>query len=169
MPDSCSQFSTEDFKEILNVKLLKLLNDIYRTRLSDKAYNIIFERLEEVKDFNDYEAVLKQFKECNPRKNGKTDALSFGTKLLHTYNPEENPIFDSIIRRNLGIKEQLDIDLCVKFKNAMNRFAEEHKEYFILCENSARVKDEFKNSLLNTHFPKMKMLDMAIYKKPTKS
>ena len=161
MPADRSQFSTEDFKKILSITYLKLLNDIYRTRLSDKAFPRISKRLEEVKDFDDYKNVLKQFEGCNPRKNGKVNAFSFGTKVLHTYNPEENPIFDSVVRENLGIAYQLDIDLCMNFKKAMNRFANKHEEYF-LFEYNNRIKDEFKKFHLKPMFPKMKILDMVL-------
>ena len=165
MPADHAKFSTEEFKELLlKNNYLELLNDIYRTRLSKGAFPIISERLEEVKDFDDYKNVLKQFEGCNPRKNRKANAFSFGTKVLHTYNPEENPILDSVIRDNLGITYQLDIDLCVNFKKAMNRFANKHEEYF-LFENNNRIKDEFKKFHLKPKFPKMKILDMALYHK----
>jgi len=162
-PPNQSQFSTENFKKLLNNNYLRLLNDIYRTRISEKAFDIILEGLDKVKDFNDYEVVLKQFKGCNPRGSKNVNAFSLGTKVLHTYNPKENPIMDSVIRENLKIKSQLDIDLCLNFKKAMNRFANEYKGYFSSFRKSNRIKDEFKKFHLKLKFPKMKILDMALY------
>ena len=162
MPPNQSQFSTENFKKLLNNNYLRLLNDIYRTRISEKAFDNILEGLDKVKDFNDYEVVLKQFKVCNPRGNKNFNAFSLGTKVLHTYNPEENPIMDSVIRKKLKIKPQLDIDLCLNFKRAMNRFANEYKGYFSSFRKSNRIKDEFKKFHLKPKFPKMKILDMAL-------
>ncbi len=163
MPPNSKRFSTEDYKRLLRENnYLKLLNDIYRTRLSGRAFDIILDRLDEkVEDFNNYKAVLEQFKKCNPREDKIVNAFSLGTKVLHTYNPEENPILDSVVRNNLGINYQMDIDLCLDFKNAMNNFANSHKEYFSL-DNSSTVKTEFKRFKLKIEFPKMKLLDMAI-------
>ena len=168
MPADYSKFSTEVFKKLLlNNNYLELLNDIYRTRLSNKAIFTILERLEEVKDFDDYNNVLKRFKGCNPRKNGKNpaNAFSFGTKVLHTYNPEENPILDSVIRENIEINHQMDIELCLDFRKAMNSFTNTHKEYFSLLDNSDKIKTEFERYKLKLKFPKMKILDTALYKK----
>ncbi len=160
MPAGYSKFSTEDFKKLLRDNhYLVLLNYIYGTRLSNEAFEIILDRLEEIKDFDDYNNVLKQFKKCNPRKNRMANAYSLGTKVLHTYNPEENPILDSVIRTNLKIKYQPDVELCVNFKKAMNQFANEHKEYFS-CDG---IKEEFNKLHLKPKFPKMKLLDMALY------
>ena len=163
MPPNQSQFSTANFKKLLHNNYLWLLNDIYRTRISKKAFDIILERLDKVKDFNEYEVVLKQFKGCNPRENKNANAFSLGTKVLHTYNPEENPILDSKVRKELKIYyRDFNIELCLDFKKAMNHFANEHKEDF-LCENINRIKDEFKKFHLKPKFPKMKILDMALY------
>ena len=109
MLSNSKRFSTEDYKRLLRKNnYLKLLNDIYRTRLSEKASgikasDIILDRLDKIKDFDKYEIVLEQFEKCNPRGNERVNAFSLGTKVLHTYNPEENPILDSVVRNNLRI------------------------------------------------------------------
>ena len=105
---------------------------------------------------------MKRFEACNPRDNKNFNAFSLGTKILHTYNPEENPIMDSVIREKLKIGSRLNIDLCLNFKRAMNRFADEYKGYFSSFSKSKRVKDEFQKFHLKPKFPKMKILDMAI-------
>jgi len=164
MPAKCSKFSTEDFKIVLNNNYLRLLNDIYSTRLSNGAFRNILNRLEKIKDFGVYEIVLAQFHKCNPKKNGNANAFSFGTKVLHTYNPEENPILDSVVRENLGIGK-MNLDFCLDFKKAMNCFVNKHEEYFS-CVNQCRVKDVFREFHLKPDFPKMKLLDMAIMYRP---
>lgn len=165
MPMGYSKFSTDDFKKLLNNNYLRLLNDIYRTRISEKAFDIILKRLDKVNNFDDYKVVLEQFQGCNRRGNKNTNAFSLGTKVLHTYNPEENPIMDSVIRKNLNIKPRLNIDLCMNFKKAMNCFAKKHEKYFSLLENNNHIKLEFKEFHLKPKFPKMKILDMALYYK----
>ena len=163
MPPNQSQFSTANFKKLLHNNYLWLLNDIYRTRISEKTFDNILEGLDKVKDFNGYEVVLKQFKGCNPRENKDANAFSLGTKVLHTYNPEENPILDSKVRKELKIYyRDFNIDLCLDFKEAMNRFANEYKGYFSSFRKSNRIKDGFKKFHLKPKFPKMKILDMAI-------
>lgn len=165
MPDGKLQFTTEQFKKLLNQNYLELLNDIYSTRLSNKGINNVSKELNKVKDFDNYDEVLKLFKDCNPRKikNGQkpVNAFSFGTKVLHTYNPEENPILDSVIRKTLKIKN-MDICSCADFKEAMTRFAKKHDDYFRSFENNDIVKAEFEKYNLKANFPKMKILDMAL-------
>ena len=163
MPPNQSQFSTANFKKLLHNNYLWLLNDIYRTRISEKTFDNILEGLDKVKDFNGYEVVLKQFKGCNPRENKDANAFSLGTKVLHTYNPEENPILDSKVRKELKIYyRDFNIELCLDFKEAMNRFANEYKGYFSSFRKSNRIKDGFEKFHLKPKFPKMKILDMAI-------
>lgn len=165
MPPNASQFATEGYKRLLRNNFLKLLNDIYRTRLSNKAFQIILNKLDTIKDFDDYEAVLMQFEACNQRRDGRcVNALSLGTKVLHTYNPEKNPMLDSVVKEYLGIKHKMDIGLCLRFKKAINNFEHNHKEFFSL-KNCDNIKIEFKKYGLKTKFPKMKILDMALYQK----
>ena len=69
------------------------MNEIYRTRLSSKGIRIIDKRLQDVENLDDYESVLNIFEGCNPTtyKNGTVvnkNAFSFGTKILHFYNPQ---------------------------------------------------------------------------------
>ncbi len=161
-PSTTGKFSTEDYKRLLENNFLKLLNDIYRTRLSNDSFQVILGRLDKVKDFNNYELVLEQFVRCNPKRNGNVNALSLGTKVLHIYSPEENPILDSVVRNNLEINDEMDIELCLNFRTAMNNFVNDHKEWFLL-DNCNNIKNEFKKYNLKTTFPKMKIIDMALY------
>ncbi len=158
-----TKFTTVKFKRLLKHNYLYVLNDIYRTRLSEGAFNIIIRRIDDI-DFENYRESLGIFIKCNPRKNRKipTDALSLGTKALHTFNPEVNPILDSRIRKNLGIKENLDIELCVAFKNAMNQFVNGNSDFFSLFKESPKIKKKFLEYNIEIEFPKMKILDMAI-------
>lgn len=57
------------------------------------------------------------------------NAFSLGTKLLHFYNPEENPILDSIARNNLKI-DDMSCEVCLCFKEAANEFIKSHQDYF---------------------------------------
>jgi len=169
IPAKCSKFSTENFKILLDNNYLRLLNDIYRTRLSKNGLDIVSNRLQEVNNFDDYKSVLHLFEECNPikYKNGHKDpknAFSLGTKVLHTYNPEENPILDSVVRKNLRIGD-MNQELCLEFKKAMNRFANGHEEYFSRVNHNS-IKDALREFHLKPNFPKMKLLDMAILYKP---
>ncbi|MFX1298323.1 MAG: hypothetical protein ACFFD2_26145, partial [Promethearchaeota archaeon] len=153
-----------DIKKPLNKKYLKLLNDVYRTRLSNKSFEIILNGLQAIEDFKEYKAVIKKFEKCNPTKKGKKNAFSFGTKVLHTFNPEKNPIFDSVIKDNINLSYDIDVELCIDFRNAMNDFANDHEKYFLL-NNSKRICEEFKKNNLSLNLPKMKILDMALYLK----
>lgn len=162
MPKGCHKFSTEKFKKLLKNDYLRLINDIYRTRLSNKAFPDILKRLQSVQSFDRYEDVLKIFENCNPRNHKRINAFSFGTKVLHTYNPEENPMLDSVVRKNLRINNEMSIDLCLYFKKAISEFSDRHKDYFS-NENIKVLKEEFAAFNLKPNFPKMKMLDMALY------
>lgn len=163
MPSNSDRFSTEDFKKLLrDNNYLYLLNDIYRTRLSKEAFDIILCYLDTVENFNDYEKVLEKFMSCDPKGDRRVNAFSLGTKVLHTYNPEENPILDSVVRESLEIYDEMDIKLCLNFKKAMNDFVNDHKEYFSI-NNSDKIRNQFKKCMLKINFPKMKLLDMALY------
>lgn len=88
-------------------------------------------RLHQVKDFDDYEGSLEILKACDTvtYKNGneiRKDAFSLGTKILHFYNPDENPILDSVVRTNLKIKGEMDKKLCLEFREAAREFAKKN-------------------------------------------
>ena len=136
-------------------KYLALLNAVYNTHLSNEAYEVILERIKP-KNFDDYSSTLEAFKGCNPKSNSIADALSFGTKVLHTYNPFKNPILDSVVRGNLGLG-RLTVQLCLDFREAMNRFVESNEKYF------SDIRDILKEFGLRQDYPVMKVLDMALY------
>ena len=160
-------FSTNEFKKLLIKKdYLNFINTTYRTRVSEERMNNIAKKLKKINDFNDYTNVLKVFQKNN-RKTKEKNAFSFGTKVLHWYNPEKNPMLDSVVRDNLKIKYKynMDINLCIDYKKAMNRFAKKYKEHFSVIQSKSMLE------LLNIYditpnFPKMKLLDMALYQKP---
>jgi len=88
------RFTTDLFKKLLvDNNFLGLVNDIYRTRLSAEGFKKISNRLLEISDFDDYQYVLQQFKGCDKaRYKGneiQKNAFSFGTKLMHLYNPKK--------------------------------------------------------------------------------
>jgi len=87
------KFTTNQFKKLLvDSNFLGLVNDIYRTRLSEEGLKEILNRLLKVNNFDDYQCVLQMFKGCDTaRYKGndiKKSAFSFGTKLMHFHNPE---------------------------------------------------------------------------------
>lgn len=163
MPSNSTQFTSEEYKKLLKENnYLKLIDDIYRTRVpKEQDFKKIIESLQEreVNFNNNYGETLKLFTTENEL---SKNALSFGTKVLHTYNPEENPILDSTIRGALNIKSGMNIDLCVDFKTAMNNFVEKYKDYFDKLKISDSIKNEFNKFKLKPAFPKMKLLDMAL-------
>jgi len=167
MPKGCHKFTAEKFKKLLKNDYLKLINDIYRTRLSNKSFPDIRKGLLSLPSFDRYEDVLKKFEKCNPRNNNWVNAFSFGTKVLHAFNPEENPMLDFVVRKNLAINKEMSIELCVNFKSAMNKFAENHKDYFS-NKSIKMLEQEFAKFNLKPVFPKMKMLDMALYQKSSR-
>jgi len=69
-----------------------------------------------------------------------------------------------VVRDNLKLGDKIDLELCINFKNAMNTFMKEHKDFFT-PNRLKNVHDVFKEYNLNSVFPKMKLLDMAIYKR----
>ncbi len=163
------KFTSPEFKIFLkNNNFLGFVNEIYRTRLSNDGLKIIFELLGDPNlNFDDYESALKAFEKCNPKKdkNGEihdTNAWSFGTKVLHFYNPEENPILDSLVRTNLHIVD-MTYDICIYFQKATNDFVREHNDYFENFYKSERIKYELKKRHMTTDFPKMEIMDMALY------
>ena len=161
------KFTSDQFKKLLvDNNFLGLVNDIYRTRLSEQGLNEISNRLHEVDNFEDYEYVLQKFEYCNPAtykgNEVKKSAFSFGTKLMHFYNPEKNPILDSAVRDNLNLGE-MDLELCFEFKKATNSFAENHNDYFGRLKASQRVLQELEKRHMTNQFPKMQIIDMALY------
>ena len=141
---------------------LKLLDDIYRTRTSKNNLEGIKKKLNEIKDFKDYSKVLRIFEKEKNQYISK-NALSLGTKVLHTFDPERNPILDSVVRDALGLHD-INEALCLEFRNAMNNFIKKNRHYFLLNKS-----DEFKiicdKYNLKPFFPKMKLIDMALYMK----
>jgi hypothetical protein len=162
------RLTQEQFNKLLiKNKFVALINDVYRTRVSTKGLEIINDRLSKIDDFEDYETSLLAFKECNPRKqkNGEikyVNAFSLGTKVMHFYNPEENPILDSVVRDNLKIDE-MSCEICLNFKDAANEFVEKHQDDFKSFHSSDAIKSEFEERGLTTAFPQMAILDMALY------
>ncbi len=163
-----NKFTTSEFKTLLSENnFLNLVNEIYRTRLSKNASKEIRTRLREVDNFDDYESVLHIFKRCNQieYKNGRVilkNAFSFGTKLLHFYNPEENPILDSVVRENLRIGE-MNRELCLEFRRATKYFVEKHRDYFDMFCESKNIAQELEKRHMTNKFPKMEIIDMALY------
>ena len=137
--------------------------------MSEDGLKSIRNRLQEADNFDDYEGVLRFFKECNPitYKNGKKiqkNAFSLGTKLLHFYNPEKNPILDSAIRTNLRIGD-MSLELCLEFRRATNYFIEKHRDYFDMFYESKNIAQELEKRHMTNKFPKMEIIDMALYEK----
>lgn len=164
---SSRKFTTSQFKTLLiENKFLELINDIYRTRLSEEGLKEISNRLLEVDNYEDYYCALQKFEGCNPAmykgKIIKKSAFSLGTKLLHYYNPEENPILDTYVRDNLKLDE-MDLELCLVFKKAANSFVEKHSDYFSSFYASPLISHELKKRHMTIRFPKMQIIDMALY------
>ena len=163
------KFTNHAFKNLLKKNnFLDLINEIYRTRLSKKGSEIILKRLEDTNfNFDVYENALKAFENCNTKeyKNGTTinaSALSLGTKILHFYNPEENPILDSFVRTNLDVGD-MTYNLCVQFQKAANDFVKKHADYFEKFYESESIKIELEKRHMTHYFPKMEIVDMALY------
>ncbi|AKB29045.1 hypothetical protein MSSIT_2326 [Methanosarcina siciliae T4/M] len=161
------KFITDQFKKLLvNNNFLGLVNDIYRTRLSEEGLKEISKRLLVINDFDDYQYVLQQFKGCNKaRYKGNEihkNAYSFGTKLMHFYNPEENPILDSVVRDNLNLGE-INLELCFEFKKATCCFLKKHHKYLDEFNTSTHVLQELERRYMTRNFPIMEILDMALY------
>ena len=164
---SNGKFTTNQFKKLLlENKFLGLVNDVYRTKLSEPVLDRISNMLLEVDSFEDYEYILQKFERCNPvmwkGKKIEKSAFSLGTKLLHFYNPEKNPILDSIVRDNLNLGE-MGLELCLEFKKATNFYAEDHGDYFGRFKDSERVLQELEKRHMTNKFPKMQIIDMALY------
>ena len=161
------KFTTSQFRTLLiENKFLELINDIYRTRLSEEGFKEISDRLLDVNDFDDYHCALQKFEGCSPAiykgNKIKKSAFSLGTKLLHYYNPEENPILDSNVRDNLKLGE-MDLELCFEFKRATNSFVERHSDYFgRFCASTSTLQELQKRNMTN-RFSKMQIIDMALY------
>ncbi|MBF0121267.1 MAG: hypothetical protein HQK79_20730, partial [Desulfobacterales bacterium] len=153
--------------------LLSLLNDIYRNRLSKKGMINLQSEILKHDNWDDYSDTLKLFIAINPVKvkkenNSQTimkNALSLGTKVLHTYNPYENPIIDDVILNNLVLKKEFakhGIEFCNDLKEGFNNFAKNKSSYFKLPEE---LQIYLKNINIETDIPTMKMLDIALFQK----
>jgi hypothetical protein len=165
-------FSTNDYKHFIHINnFLDLVNEIYRTRLSRIGLKIISERLQKVEDFEVYKNAINIFEHCNPvtDKHGNTkikNAFSFGTKILHFYDPEKNPILDSNVRNNIGIKEEMSKELCIEFREAAISFTDNYKDdYFEKFNTSVKLKQKLNERFMITNFSTMEILDMALYEK----
>jgi len=128
----------------------------------------INKRLQTVKDFDDYGSALSIFEECNPTvyNNGamvRKSAFSLGTKILHFYNPQKNPIVDSVVRANLNIKGEMTLELCLEFRKAANMFVAKHHDYFTKFYESKRISQELGKRQMIRNFPIMEIFDLALY------
>ncbi|SET02432.1 hypothetical protein SAMN04488587_2007 [Methanococcoides vulcani] len=168
------RFTSNEFQKfVINTNFLDLINEIYRTRLSKKGIKIISERLQEVEHFDDYYNAISIFEACNPTKyaNGNLkskNAFSFGTKVLHFYDPKHNPILDSEVRKNLGIKVEMNKSLCIEFREAANSFVKKHRDYFDKFYESDTIAQELEKRHMNINFSNMEILDMALYEPENK-
>lgn len=164
-----NKFTTSEFKNLLlNNNFVSLINDIYRTRMSWNGIEEINKRLQNVKKFDDYESALRVFKGCNPTSynNGSIvpkSAFSLGTKILHYYDPQKNPIVDSVVRANLNIKDEMTLELCLEFRKAANDFVTNYSEHFINFYKSGRIGQELEKRQMLSNFPIMEIFDMALY------
>lgn len=155
--------------------LLELLNDIYRTRLSKKGIDELKGKIIQHNDWNDYDATLKLFEgiiqveKADDRGSPvemRKNAFSLGTKVLHTFDPDHNPIIDNVILTTLDLKGQMGKDgipFCLQLRNAFNTFAHENQDYFNL---SSELECYLQSINIDIDIPTMKMLDIALYKKP---
>jgi len=66
------------------------------------------------------------------------------------------------VRDNLNLGE-MDLELCLEFKKATNSFAEKHSDYFRRLKDSKRVLQELERRHMTNQFPKMQIIDMALY------
>lgn len=136
--------------------------------MSWEGLNEISRQLQHVEDFDDYASSLDIFETCDPAtyKNGneiKKNAFSLGTKVLHFYNPNENPILDSFVRTNLKIKGEMNKKLCLEFREAAREFAKKHENYFTHFTKSDNIRRELVKRHMTNEFPTMEILDMALY------
>lgn len=162
------KFTTSKFKEIIRrVNFVYLVNDIYHTKVSNKGLENINKSLEEIDDFDDYETTLSIFEKVAPKtirgKEIEVNAFSFGTKLLHFYDPEKNPILDSVVKQRIKMDIDLDLEFCLEFRKATNRFVEKHPDYFDKFYKSEIIVQGFNNMFLTNKFPKMQIVDMILY------
>ncbi|MFA5396949.1 MAG: hypothetical protein WC346_13150 [Methanogenium sp.] len=131
---STPRFNIMQFKHILKYNnFLLLVNDIYRTRVSTAGLIELTNRLLDLDSFDNYQLVIQKFEACDPviykGKQINRNAFSLGTKIMHFYNPETNPILDSIVRDNLNLGD-MDYVTCIEFNKAMNSFATCYSDYF---------------------------------------
>ena len=164
-----NKFENSDFKKLIKqCNFLELVNEIYRTRVSEEGIGIITNRMNKDNfNFDDYGSALKAFEKCNPRNYKNKDpicanACSLGTKLLHFYSPNENPILDSVVRNNLGLGD-MSYKLCIEFHKAANDFTKKHEDYFEKIIESKTIEYELEKRHMSNKFPKMEIIDMALY------
>ena len=129
--------------------------------------------MQDAENLDDYESVLNIFEGCNPTtyKNGTVvnkNAFSFGTKILHFYNPQKNPILDSVVRTNLKIIEEMNKQLCLEFRDAAKCFTEKHKDYFDMFYSSKIISQELSKRYMTNNFSTMEIFDMALYEPENK-
>jgi hypothetical protein len=90
-----------------------------------------------------------------------------GTKLLHFYNPEQNPILDNTVKDNLTIKGEngdlLTKTLCIEFREAAKCFCAKHNDYFDKFYKSDIIAHELRRRCMTKDFSTMGILDMALY------
>lgn len=164
-----NKFTNQEFKELLsNNNFVDFINEVYRTRLSWEGVKEVKKRLQQVENFDDYVSSLQAFEACDSitYKNGnkiQKNAFSFGTKILHFYNPNNNPILDSFVRANLKIKGEMNKNLCIEFREAAREFVRLHPDYFLKFAKSEIIQQELSKRHMNIDFPTMEILDMALY------
>ncbi len=81
---------------------------------------------------------------------------------MHFYSPNENPILDSVVRNNLGLGD-MSYKICMEFHEAANDFTNKHEDYFEKIIESKTIECELEKRNISNKFPKMAILDMALY------
>jgi len=145
-----------------NNNFIMLLNDIYSTRLSSVGIDNLKNKLKNYTNWSDYEGTLQLFQKCNPTKNSNKDAISLGTKVLHVYDPMNNPIVDGVILKTLDLKKLYDnnaLIFCVNFQSCVIKFSDNKSDYF---ELSKETKTYLKKISINHMIPRMKLLDISL-------
>lgn len=157
-----AQLGADGFKCLLSTKhLLKLIDNVYSTRVSHRLLDRISARLARLPNLDDYERSIEIFSARNAWKN----SFSLGTKVLHIHNPDENPILDAVVRRALGVYNRpFNIELCIAFKEAANRYCCDNSDCFKLNRRPL-LGSEFAKYGLEIDFPRMKILDMVLYQR----
>lgn len=132
--------ATDDFKDFVFANhFVDFIGRIYNTHISTEGIRIINGRLKKVKNLEDYDIAISIFEKCNPTNDNRGNPIRanqfcLGTRLLHFYDPEQNPILDNIVKDNLGIKGEngdlLSKTLCIEFREAAKCFVQTHPDYF---------------------------------------